>query len=329
MLSRLILISTFLLSLTRTIHAAPNVTTLLSGTFEFQNDTFNDLTQDIDSRFSIQADVLGESLNEVSTAMNLLGAIRSLTEKAWFGTFDDPLVWSLQPWNDVSVVASPVPSLVSTFQRRYAIWGLYIAICKMVEDGAKSTIYTISWNASPVGVVAVSTSISGDLLELIHRHPALNGTMSLKTMDHNSTLPSSDVNDLADPSDLSLSVVYVERGRAITAKRMYGVLAKALVSAAGEPKDDQAQSEVVTKVGYQEWLQIIIRGTVSRRSAILTNHRLVEAIWMLAKWLTANGMRREYTVIVRIGNKLRGVLHGSTGRPPTYGAASDEVLETQ
>ena len=314
----------FLLLFIQVIFAAPN-----RASFPKRDITPTDLTSDIleagiDQRFAIRAEIKNLPLNEVSLLMNLMGSMYRLSKKPWDGVMTRAERSSLPPWTDSVIAIVPHPVLPSKpFERRYAIWAMYMAMCKVIETGAHATVFTIYWDRALVGTLIIGPSATPGSADWASIFQGSNSTLGIDSVDIVTADPDEGSGQVGDPDKVTISASYNDPGPSIDASKMYGIVGKAMMSACGEIREAQARSQTTSKATWSEWLQIVSRTSSQRVQVVLTNQRLIIALWKLGQWLAATGALREYTAVIKIDDQSKGVLYGSSGPTPGQGSSWD------
>ena len=112
----------------------------------FANNIDSSLPQnDIDPRFTYDRMFISQILDQKSAYLNTLLALADLSTKGWTERLGYESMYIFSKYGDVTIRihASEKPS---SLQYRYAIWGLYRAICEASAHKLQATVLTLYWS---------------------------------------------------------------------------------------------------------------------------------------------------------------------------------------
>lgn len=272
----------------------------------FQSEQILNLTSgEIDRRFSIKELKHETAVDAASFVGNTIACIAHLGVEDFRGIIDESQACSLSRWNDVKIAL--VPSMRrGRFERRYAIWGLYLGLCLMIEEGFVNTIFSLFWEKELVGTIFVTRTSS----PLIGQFDTpLNDT--LIDQIQNATMIDAMSEDVQN--DIDVEVSFVPRGQLFDAIGAAAVLAKLMISAAAGNSESRIRDSVTTKRGYSEWVAAESVLPLRGPPWMFTNRRVLDAALKVATWMADNNKNRELVAAISFNGKVIGKLHGSSG----------------
>ena len=268
---------------------------------------------DVDARFRIKARVTVESINSVSAAVNVLDYIRRLSEGPFTSVITSPEAYSTNPWTDVQIALMPRSMRASRFQRRFAIWGLYLSLCYMNAEDFQSTIFSVFWEDQGVGVIVVGrpeTINSAKFMNILN-----NGSdHAIQQFSHGN--PSE-----ASENEIQVDIRKVPGGAAFSLAQAQAVLAKQMVDVAERNKGDRTPDKYTAKQGYAEYLITSNQYPLRGPPFVFTNLRFIEAAWKVAQWLARQNTYGEYLADVKVAGSSIGSLRGTSATVPPAGTS--------
>lgn len=249
------------------------------------------LGTNIDRRFGIGFTSVPARLNGLSTYMNILNYLTVEAQENFLGTLpQEPPATSLPaPYDNVRIEIKSANE--QRIQRRFLVWGLYLALNHFSAKGFFWTAFQLEWNGEKVAALFFESKTENQLPSA-----ANNST----TEYNNSALAGSDIT-LGDPV-VYVDIQYEARGQTLSIAGVFIAMSAIVIELAGRSSGAKLRPFVSQDrdhrinfgFNYQE---------AQRSSPVINNAQTCQAVWQTANFLVDNRRYAEFSGSITLNGR--------------------------